>query len=346
VHEKSGFLSYPVVILQSVSSPSFTLSSNSFWGSAMRHAQSTFDLDARIRAIASNQLGLVTVQQAKQAGVDKHALAKRRSSGALVPMFTQVMRLASCDPTPQQRVLAAALAVPGSVVAATSAAIIHQMPLAHAVVRDHAVLSVSKDRLIRIPGITVVRQTVAPPSTRWVATRVTTPAATLLLLPRFVDELSVERCLDHCLARRLTTVKTVRVLIECTSPRAIPGRTLLVDLLAARSGGIGHRSGKERDVGKWLDRAGLTGWAPNLKVQVSPNEDIEVDFGWAARRVALEASPFFTHGSRAQQERDAYRRRMLILAGWRIVEAVDHDLGSERAFASIVRTLQLLMPAA
>lgn len=309
----------------------------------MRHAHSTFDLDARIRAIARKQLGLITVHQAECSGIDKHALARRRDAGALVTLFPQVMRLAPFDATPVQRVLAASLAVPGSIIAATSAAIVHQLPLPLAVVSNHIALSVSKDRVVRIPGITAVRQSVAPPNSKWLGARVATPAATLLLLPRFVDEATLVRCLDHCLAHRLTTVEALLTLIDRTSPHAVHGRQALLEMLAARTGGMGHRSGKERNVARWLDKAGLTGWVPNYNVKVGRNEDIEVDFGWPTERLALEASPFFTHGSQVTQERDAYRRRKLVLHDWRVVEALDQHLANERAFANTITTLRSLL---
>ena len=309
----------------------------------MARPQSTFDLDARIRAIASTQLGLVTVAQATRCGIDKHALAGRRDSGALVPLYPNVMKLAPFATTPQQRVLGAALAVPGSVVAATSAAIVHLMPVPARVIQDATVLSVSSGRAVRMPGITVVRQRFIPPSKRWMSTRVATPAAAILLLPRFVDDATVERCLDHCLAHRLTSVANLRELIGATAPHAVFRRQLLLDLLAARTDGIGHRSGKEQMVGRWLKRAGLTGWTRNLTVCVDASgRVVEVDFGWLHDRVALEVSPFFTHGSRVTQDRDAERRRLLAVATWRVVEAVDADLASERAFARIVTTLRAM----
>ena len=130
----------------------------------MRHTHSTFDLDARIRRVAARQLGLITVEQAATCGVDKHALARRRNAGALVPVFREVMRLAPCAETLEQRALAAALVVPGSVVAATSAALVHDMPVPARLLRTtNAVLSVVAIQHVRRPGITVVRQSSAPP---------------------------------------------------------------------------------------------------------------------------------------------------------------------------------------
>ena len=307
----------------------------------MRHAQSTFAIDAQIRHIAAKQLGVITVDQARQCGVDRNALARRRDSGALIVVFREAMRLAPFATTPTQRVLAASLVVPGSVVAATSAAIVLRMPVpARRTNTDDVVLSVAADRLVRIPGITGVRQTTPLPSTQWMTTRVATPAATLLLLPRFVDESIVERCLDHALAHRLCTVANVRRLLEHTPSHAVHKRQLLLDLLADRSNGIGHRSAKEQRVARWLTTEGLRGWTCNLRVRVgSYQETVEVDFGWRGARLALEVSPFFTHGSREKQERDAERRRLLVANNWRIVEALDRDIATERAFA---RTISLL----
>ena len=204
-------------------------------------------------------------------------------------------------------------------------------------------LSVAAGRLVRVPGITAVRHTTPLPSTPWMTTRVATPAATLLLLPRFVDESTVERCLDHALAHRLCTVANVRRLLERTPSRAVHKRKLLLDLLADRSNGIGHRSGKEQRVARWLTAAGLTGWTRNCWVRVgSDQETVEVDFGWCGVRLALEVSPFFTHGSREKQERDAERRRLLVANDWRVVEALDCDIATERAFARMIALLRAL----
>jgi very-short-patch-repair endonuclease len=309
----------------------------------MRGTHSTFEIDASLRRVAQDQLGLITVAQAAKAGVDTFALARRRKVGALVPVFADVMRLGSVEPTPLQPILAASLAVPGSTIAATSAAVVHGMPVQSL---GRPVLTVSPAKSARVKGITAIR-TVAPlPNQPWMTTRVATPAATLVLLPRFVSDRMVERCLDHCLANGLTTVEKVSELVEQTPARAVHGRRLLVELLADRSTGIGHRSGLEQRVAPWLDAAGLRGWQRNFDVPVGEAHTVEVDFGWPELKVALEVSPFFTHGSREKQERDAQRRRLLIEQNWRIVEATDPDLENKQAFARTVSALKTLLRAA
>ena len=118
---------------------------------------------------------------------------------------------------------------------------------------------------------------------------------------------------------------------------------MLLDLLAARTDGIGHRSDLEQKVARWLRAAGLSGWRRNLKVPMPDGDPIEVDFAWPDHRVALEVSPFFTHGSRQKQERDVERRRALVLQGWRTIEATDPDLENEVAFRRCVSGLRELL---
>lgn len=309
----------------------------------MRGDRTSLEIDELLQRMAARQLGLVTVDQAARAGVDKYALARRRKSGALIPVFSTVMRLAATPASPHQHVLASALAVPGSVIAGPSAALVHQMPLPGRQRNEpQCVLSVGPERYVTQPGIRAVRQSVVPPSRRWMTSRVTSPEATLLLLPRFTDAGVVERCLDDVLARRTATVHSIRKLLDTMPITAVSGRKLLLELLDARSSGIGHRSGKEQSVGRWLDQAGLRGWQRNYKVLVGEDE-VEVDFAWEPDRVALEVSPFFTHGSRVTQERDAQRRRLLVEHDWRVVEATDRDLKNRAAFARSIASLRILL---
>ena len=97
------------------------------------------------------------------------------------------------------------------------------------------------------------------------------------------------------------------------------------------------------EVADWLDDAGLGGWRANLDIPVGRGRSVEGDFVWVDRRVVLEASPFFTHGSREAQERDVERRRLLVAAGWRVVEAADADLESRQAFGDVIGLLQALL---
>ncbi len=306
--------------------------------------KSSSDIDRLLHKIARGQMGLVTTRQAASVGVGNHALTHRRSVGLLVPVFPQVMRLAAAEASSQQRTLAAALAVPSSVVAGPSAGFILGLPVGGPYGHRSAdvVLSVASAKTVDFSGLRVVRQGQLLPSRPWFGALLATPAAALVMLPRFNDARTVERCLDHCLAHRLVTVESVRLLIESRPSRSVTGRAMLLDLLAARCGGIGHRSMKEQRVDTWLTRAGLRGWRRNYVVIMPDGTRVEVDFGWPEHKVALEVSPFFTHGSRATQERDVVRRRLLVHMGWTVVEATDPDLVDEAAFQRVAKLLWLL----
>lgn len=305
--------------------------------------------DDILSRIARGQLGLVTYRQAIAAGVSASSFDRRRQSRLWSPAAPGVVRSAVVRPTVEQRMLAGALAVPGSILIGPSAALVDGMPVGTqgAVI---PVVAVGAGRSARTAGVRVVRLSVALPTRVWHGVRVTAPSATLVTLPRFVSRERLERCLDHCLVSRLTTVERVRSLVESLPPRSVPGRLVLLRLLAARAElGIGHRSGEEQTVGGWLDAAGLSGWQANFPVPVGGGETVEGDFVWVEPMVVLEVSPFFTHGSRAAQERDIERRRQLVPAGWRVVEAGDPDLVDERSFApcaALLRRMLDLRPAA
>ncbi len=310
-----------------------------------RHALTSFAIDAKLRAVARTQLGLVTYAQATAAGVDKHALARRRANGALVEIFPGVMRIDPVPTTVEQRILAAGLAIPGSIIIGPSSATIYQFPVPTSASEGppRPVVSIARTRAVSLVGIQVIRQAQLPPSRRWMNAHLATPTATLIALPRFVGESTVERCLDHALSHRLTTVRALIHLIGTLPPAGFTGRKLLLELLSARLDGLGHRSGLEQRVARWMREAGLRGWRSNYRVDVGNGEQVEVDFAWPELKVALEVSPFFTHGSRAKQERDAQRRRLLVQAGWRIIEATDRDLVNRHAFGRTIRALDLVL---
>lgn len=308
----------------------------------MSRGLSPFQIDALLRAIAADRLGLVPTEVAIANGVSRNALSRRRLAGALLPVFQGVHRLASAPATDLHRFLAATIVLPGAIVAGPSAAIIHGLPLPREflVVSSKVVVAVPEDQRSRINEISAVRLQHPGSSIKWMTGRVSTPAATLVLLSRYLDAEPLERCLDHCLAARLVSVRGVLTELERWPAREV-GRTVeLRQMIRGRSDGAPNfRSKKEKRVAKWLRQAGLVGWQANHPVATGVGRSIEVDFAWTNKRVALEVSPFFTHGSRAKQARDAERRRQLTCAGWLCIEALDGHLRDERSFSPILADL-------
>ena len=305
---------------------------------------SSSQIDHSLRAIALDQLGLVTAAQAARVGIQSQRLSARCTAGLLQRVFPNVYALSVSRP-PFQRELAAALAVAGSTVTGPSAALIHGFPITGLwkSASQPVVLAVDRGQVVRLDGIRTVRNSPPRPSKPWFGVRLATPAATIAMLPQFADNSSVERCLDHALAAGLASTRAIVALVETLPYRSVQGRAMLLELLEARTSGVRHRSKDEQRVGKWLTQAGLSGWVSNYNVSVPNRAKVEVDFAWPAERVALEVSPFFTHGSRVTQDRDVVRRRLLLQCGWRVAEATDPDLETRASFDRVVAVLRLIV---
>ncbi len=312
--------------------------------------QSTLEIEAKLARIAGNQLGLITTEGAESLGIDASLLESRARQQTLHRLFPSVYRVASMRPTPHQYILAGALAVKGSTITRRSAALIHGFPLPRLFRSTGIDLIRRVDRQTRIEGLHVLRTKRVVDVSPWFSVEITTPAQTIVELAAVLDRSALSRSLDHGIISRLIDVVEVVKIVERTDATNLQGRGLLRELLVERvNGKARHRSGLEQRVARWLhaDRR-LRGFVPNFAVvtfngiQVEGIE-VEVDFGWPDDRVALEVSPFYTHGSAAKQERDMERRRLLALAGWHLIEATDVDLRSFAAFAPVAADLRALI---
>ena len=307
-----------------------------------KSCSATLALERQIVELARRQHGLITLDQARNAGVDRAALRRRELAGLLVRMFVGVYRLVGVEPTPRQEALAACLAVRGSAVWGLSAAMVHEIPLG-SIRPGRPSIVVAAHREIAVRGIAAHRTRNYPPTVPWANGRITTVPATIVDLAGLVSPHRLTRCLDHVIANRTATVASVLKVAEARPPARFAGRAVLLDALHARtdenSGGkVLQRSDYEMMALRWILAAGLPCPETNLLV-----EGIEVDLGWSQFKICLEISPFFTHGSERTQERDSARRRILQKAGWWVIEATDMHLVDASAFAPIIADLLALM---
>ncbi len=309
----------------------------------MARRVSSAHIECVIADIARDQLGLITWRQAAEAGLHRDALAHRVRHGALFETFVGVYRTRSAVETNLQRALAASLSC-DAVLAGRWAAHHHGFPFPSDDLTYFDVeLMVPRSQRVTQRGIVASRVHHLLPSEPWLSGRVLSINGTLVHLAATLSSAQLGRCIDHCIAHRLTTVDAcLDQIVEHGASRMV-GRTRLLAELSARADGVNYRSNTEGRVARWLRAAGLPGFTPNYRAVVHAGERVEVDFAWRTQRVGLEVSPFFTHGSRHTQERDAERRRLLTLAGWRIIEADDRHLGHISAFAPIVGALRVLL---
>ena len=301
----------------------------------------TLALEREIVTIAGDQLGLITLSQAAEVGVDSNAIRRRVLAGLLIRMFVGVYRLVGVEPTRRQETLAACLAVGDSAICGVSAALIHGLRLGTPMPSKPS-LVIPFERRVFARGIDVRRTRHLPPTQPWWSGRITTVSATIVDLAGLVHPETLGICLDQALAERTATVASVlKIVNQRPSPRFTGRAPLLATLDARADGRFLHRSTKEQTVLRWILAAGLPKPESNLVV-----DGIEVDFGWPQFKIALEISPFYTHGSERKQQRDAERRRILQKAGWRVIEATDIHLVNAIAFAPVIADIRALMSKA
>ena len=306
-------------------------------------AVNTLEIEQRLAQQAAPQFGLVTWAQVHSMGVEFNALQTRMRTGTLHRVHAGVYRLSSVEPTTHQRILAACLAIDGSVICDFSAAAIHGFPVGDRYADRRAALIIPHGWGRKSThDITVRRSRGRIHSQPWHGGRVMTATSTIVSLAGLVPPQRLGRYLDHALAHRLVTVEGLSA--EVDERKRFVGRPALQHELAARSSGaVLHRSGIEQRVARWIRASKLPPAQPNLFVEVASDNSIEVDFGWPKSRVGLEVSPFFTHGSAATQRRDMERRALLQQSGWHIVEATDEHLVDQAHFAPILERVGALI---
>jgi hypothetical protein len=298
-------------------------------------------MNERLATVAKVQGGVFSTAQAKSLGFSDESLRLRLSNGSVERCFAGVYRLSSTPKTFEQVCLAACVAT-GGALAGTTAGLVHgfsigRRPTAPEIVLPHGTQ-------YRSTGIVVHQTRFYPSIQQWRTGMVTTPAATMIALAKVLDRALLSRCLDHGIINGLLTVD--EVVKELKDRVRFRGRRDLLSELAARSNGkLMFRSLSEGRVQGWIRRSGLPTPESNVSLE-TPLGTFEVDFLWRALKVILEVSPFYTHGSREQQERDAIKRRAVILAGYRIIEATDADVSSFVAFGKTIDALSQLLVSA
>jgi hypothetical protein len=322
-------------------------------------------IDLLIAKKAATQLGLVTALQLSAHGITEAHLERRARTGALRREVRTVYSVPSHLPTQFQFILSRCFAIPESVIGGFAAAIVHGLPvkrssllktqtapeaaarLAQGVRAKTGLLSsvggyvpvelqVGPCRSAQLSGAKIRRVEHRPKVLAWNGALVTTVPETLLDLARLVDRPTLSRCLDYAIVEQLATVQMLHALVT-DRPRA-GNRQVLLGLLYERpTGAVRFRSWIEQTVNGWLEDAKVGAFVPNYTV---PGIGIETDFAWVSQRVALEVSPFYTHGSEAKQERDMQRRQFLLAAGWIVIECTDCHLTSAAAFSPIITLLR------
>jgi very-short-patch-repair endonuclease len=309
-----------------------------------RLRKTTHVVERRLRAVAIEQLQVLSSENLRSIGVHRSAASRRVRTGEWHRITKGVYRIVTSghQTSLEQQMIAATLAAPEAVIIGWFAAHIHGLPVMAEL--QHLLVTVALPSDRRSTVMRARRFSGPLPSRPWQTGRVATPVLTIVTLASGGASCAqLETVLDAALTRRLVTVHRIEELLLKPGWLRFRGRSVLVSLLQARSGGRAlFRSRTEEKVHRWITQSALPKGVPNHRASTSMG-DVEVDVAWPKQRVALEISPFWNHGSRAKQERDIDRRQALVASGWRIIEAYDRHLVDRRSFQPILELLEGLI---
>jgi very-short-patch-repair endonuclease len=287
------------------------------------------DADVVAGRVADAQHGLITREQASEAGVTAGQIQRRVRSGRWSKLHTGVFALAGAPRTWEQRVVAAILAAgPGAIASHLCAAVIQGFPDAVPGVPE---ITVPPGRHPRLRGARVHRPAFLPEYDQRVVRGipVTSYARTLVDCSGRMSLGQLARALDHGIVQHEVTVWSVERTLG--GLKQAPGRhpSKLWTLLAERGAEtVLAESRPEARIARVLSDAGLAAVQQHW-VRVG-DDNFRLDLAYPQVRVAIEYDGWDPHRSRRAFDRDRRRDRMLQSAGWTVLrvtsQTTDADL--------------------
>jgi very-short-patch-repair endonuclease len=302
-----------------------------------RHKHAGEGREATISWIAAQQLGLVTTEQLRLAGIERGAVGHRVKIGRLHPLHRGVYLVGHPVPHPNVPLLAAVLAC-GEHVCISHGSAVALWDLVRTPGSDVDVTAIGWNCKSR-SGIRVHRVAELHALDRRIRSgiQVTAPARSLLDFAGAASDEEARRAIAEARVRRLLRPGE----LEAAADRA-PRRTGTARIRAL----LNHegepaltRSDAERRMLVLVREAQLPPPRTNARVL-----DLEVDFLWAEQRLVVEVDGYAFHSSARSFERDRKRDAILEAAGYRVMRVTWKQL-IEEPIAVAVRIAQALHAA-
>jgi very-short-patch-repair endonuclease len=240
-----------------------------------------------------------------------------------------VYKLVESPTTFQQRILGACLAAGQDAFASHRAAgCLWGLPGGAEILE----ISVRRARNPRIANVTVHRVADLRPRdvTRIEGIPATSVARTILDFASLLDPEGLERLLDHALANRKVTVRTMNTQLRELGTRGRRGSRRLAELLMARPASArAPDSELEARLLRTLRAHGLPPPIPQHPVRLLNGRTVRVDFAYPEALLAIEADSYHHHSSLTAWSRDRIRNNELIAMGWRVLPVTFHDLRTD-----------------
>lgn len=298
-----------------------------------------------VAALAARQHGVVSRKQLRYLGMSEAGISRAAAMGRLHPLFRGTYAVGHRRLTERGRLMAAVLACgKGTVVSHRSAGALLKLIDEGPVVID-VIASGSRGR--KIDGIRFHR--VRPPRLEETGTVAgipcTSPARTLVDLAGTVGEWRLRSAFDQAAQRRVLDIAAIEASID-PRRRGMKGLLALVEKwrdaapLTKTRGKL--KSPLEAKVLPLLVQRDLPAPLINAPVEIA-NGRIEVDFLWREQRFVVEADSRDFHGTAVAFERDRWRDRELMRAGYSVLR-VTHKEAEHEAEAVVDTVASRLTP--
>lgn len=262
--------------------------------------------------------GLISRQELLGLDVSASAIARRVSSGEIIPVIPGIYRPATTPLTPELRLRATVLRLgPDAVIAGRSAAWWHGLTK---VTSDPCMVILPLRRgHERWTGVRVIRTRLdRADRTVFRGLAVTARARTVLDCAGGPD---AEDIRDAALQRGTSIWSLERALERRGSARGVAAARRLV--LAAKGGGV---SPPERLALHALLRNGHERWTAGLWVQVGPAQECWLDMAVEDVKLCVEVDGWTVHSRAEAYHTDRERQNALTLAGWTVLRYTPRQL--------------------
>jgi hypothetical protein len=270
--------------------------------------------DVKVARLASNQWGIVDLDELRCCGLSDQAVLRRVRAGHLHPLYKRVFAVGHTNLSQQARILAAVKACgPAALASHHSAGELYAIVWLRGRRPDVTVVGGTTRRH---PGIRVHRTTRLDVRdvTRRHGILTTTPARTLVDLAGVLSYEQLRRATREAQAQRLVAlpqlVETLARLRPCR------GAANLARIVA--TGPAPTRSELEDVVLDLILRGGLRHPDVNVPIRVAGRR-IVPDFRWPEQRLVVEADGARYHDGEVAREDDAERQALLEAAGERVL---------------------------
>jgi len=282
--------------------------------------------EAKFLALAANQYGAGSRDQARRCGMTDSVVDARIAAGRLEVVLPAVYRVPGSVHTGRQIAMAAALwAGPRSAVSHVTAARLLRL---EGVVADRVHLTVDGPRRSAADLVTLHRTRALPRVDRCLADGIpaTAPARTIIDSAAILDAESLEVAFESARRMGLLTVSRLAARLDDLGTRGRAGAAQVRALIDSHAGQSPLEHRLEVKTARLLRTSSLPNPVPQLRVLVPDGRRYRLDFGWPAQHVAAECDGFETHGYRLAWKRDRQRLAALEAVGWRIVHLTWDDV--------------------